>query len=507
MTSRVEHAVWSGSWLTQRAETTPDAAAVEFAGRGLSYRELREETDSWVAKLQALGVEPGQTVAALFDNGLEWVRLLWAVQEIGAILLPLNLRFVSRELTYVLRDSGARFLLHGPNEQAKRAEEAAAHCPGLIRCEVAEDQWGEPVVTPTRPGESAVQSEAHSDLLAILYTSGTSGTPKGVMLSAEAFWASALASAELLGTTAEDRWLLCMPLFHVGGLSILIRACIAGSCAVIHPGFEAEEVAQALDQQRISGVSLVATMLERVMAVRGPSPLPSTLRCVLLGGGPAPEALLEQAQAQGYPMAPTYGLTEAASQVATRVPGGWDGPLSGGLVPLPGTELRIVDEEGGILEPGSVGEICVRGPTLMRGYQGLSEATARALQGGWLHTGDAGVLDRAGRLRVLERREDLIISGGENIYPAEVESVLESHPCIREAGVVGESHDGFGARPVAWCVAEGDERPSPSELDEFCRTRLAAYKVPDRFAWLDVLPRTASGKLLRRKLRDGGSAF
>ena len=501
MTFRVDDPVWTGSWLTRRAQATPEAEAVEFAGRVLSYAELREETDSWVMKLRALGVEPGDRVAALLDNGLEWVRLLWAVQEIGATLLPLNLRFVSQELVHVLRDSRARFLLHGPDEQAVRAEEAAALCPGLIRCAVADDPWGEPVTTPTRPEENATPIEATSDLLAILYTSGTSGTPKGALLSADAFWASAVASAELLGTTAEDRWLVCMPLFHVGGLSILIRACVAGSCAVIHPRFDAEQVAEALEQKRISGVSFVATMLERVMAARGSSPSPPALRCVLLGGGPAPDALLERASAQGYPIAPTYGLTEAASQVATRVPGGFEGPPSGGLVPLPGTELRIVDEEGGSLEPGSVGEICVRGPTLMRGYEGLPEATQQALRGGWLHTGDAGVLDESGRLRVLERRDDLIISGGENIYPAEVESVLESHPLIREAGVVGEAHGDLGARPVAWCVADGNERPASSELEDFCRARLAGYKVPDRFTWLDELPRTASGKLLRRKLR------
>ena len=499
-----DQSVWSGSWLSERTRQTPEATAVEVSGRVISYAELREETDPWVTELRARGVEPGHVVAALLENGLEWVLLLWALQEIGATLLPLNLRFVPEELAHVLRDGAASFLIHGGGEQAELAEEAAALCPGLVRCGVHEGQLARAVTTPGEPRPSESASEGvESDLLAILYTSGTSGLPKGAMLSSEAFWASASGSAELLGTTDEDRWLVCMPLFHIGGLSILIRACLAGSCAVIEPRFDAERVAQALEDRRISGVSFVATMLERVLAVRGAAASPPALRCVLLGGGPASEALVERAESLGYPIAPTYGLTEAASQVATRLPGPFAGPLSGGLRPLPGTELRIVDEDGRPLEPGTVGEICVRGRTVMRGYKGLPQATARALREGWLHTGDAGVLDSAGRLQVLERRDDLIISGGENIYPAELESVLESHPQIREAGVVGEEHADLGARPVAWCVAVGGERPTAEALDEFCRSRLAAYKVPDRFEWLDVLPRTASGKLLRRKLRDG----
>ena len=501
MTRPTSVPVWMGSWLLQRARKTPDAPAVEMAGRVISYGELREQVDAWVLALRARGVKPGDGVAAFFENGLEWVWLLWALQEMGATLLPLNLRFVPRELAHVLSDSGARFLLHATGEKATVAEEAAALCPGLVRCEVRDEKPGTVFETPGRSPAPRWKREGLTDPLAIVYTSGTSGSPKGAMLSGEAFWASATGSAALLGTSAEDRWLVCMPLFHVGGLSILIRACIAGSCAVIHPRFEAEEVGRALDQDGISGVSFVAAMLDRVIAARGSAPAPASLRIVLLGGGPASEGLLRRARSLHYPVAPTYGLTEAASQVATRPPGEFDGDPSGGLVALPGTELRIVDEEDRPLEAGLVGEICVRGPTLMHGYVGLPEETKKTLRQGWLYTGDAGRLDQAGGLRVLERREDLIISGGENIYPAEIEFILQSHPDIAEAGVVAEPHPELGARPVAWCVARGVDPPSPSELDAFCRRELAGYKVPHHFYWIEALPRTASGKLVRRKLR------
>ena len=221
-----------------------------------------------------------------------------------------------------------------------------------------------------------------------------------------------MGSAALLGTDSEERWLGCMPLFHVGGLSILLRACLAGSAVVVQPGFDAQAVSEALDGLEITGVSLVATMLGRLLDFRGERPAPPGLRRVLLGGGPAPRLLLARAHAAGYPLAPTYGLTEAASQVATRLPGDLGEPFDARLCPLPGTEIRVVDASGAVVGSGKAGEICVRGATLMRGYLGRPEATARALHQGWLHTGDLGLLDDRGRLRVLDRRDDLIVRGG-----------------------------------------------------------------------------------------------
>jgi len=229
---------------------------------------------------------------------------------------------------------------------------------------------------------------------------------------------------------------------------------------------------------------------------------PLGLRCVLLGGGGAPATLLEEAVRLGYPLAPTYGLTEAASQVATGRPRPGADPLAAGLEPLPGTRLRIVRDDGSPAQSGEPGEIQVKSATLMHGYWNRPAETARAFAGGWLRTGDVGSLDERGRLHVFDRRGDLIVSGGENVYPAEIESVLCEHPGVAEAGVRGVPDEEFGRRPVAWLVQRPADAPEPGELERFCRERLAGYKVPLRFHAVAALPRSASGKLQRQLLEE-----
>ncbi|MDJ0868147.1 MAG: AMP-binding protein, partial [Myxococcota bacterium] len=321
------------------------------------------------------------------------------------------------------------------------------------------------------------------------------GRPKGVRLTRDNFLWSAVGSAFHLGALPDDRWLACLPLFHVGGLSILLRSVLAGSAALVHERFDARAVSDALDRERVTLVSLTATTLHRLLDARGERPAPPALRCLLLGGGPCPPALLDRAAALGFPVAPTYGLTEAASQVATAPPG------ERALVPLLGTAVRVVDAAGRPLGPDRAGEIEVRGPTVTPGY--VAPGAGSPLRDGWLRTGDVGEVDARGRLRVHDRRSDLIVSGGENVYPAEVEAALLDHPDLSEAGVVGRPDAEFGSRPVAWLVARGGaQRPDAEALRRFCRERLAGYKVPVAFHWAEALPRNASGKLLRRELPD-----
>ena len=506
------------SWLARRAAWTPDADAIRHGDVLLSYAALQDRASALAARLREAGVQRGDVVGASIRDGLDFAVMFHALRTAGAVLLPLNLRLTPAELGFQLRDSGALALVHGPGDEAEAVRQVREELRSVAgpRLGASGCLWGNvsiavlegtgrdvgAVASPAPPEctrGSLVTDASIPDALAILYTSGTTGRPKAAVLGPESFLASAESSALLTGAHASDRWLACLPLFHVGGLSILVRACIAGGSVRIHDGFDPVAANAALDREGITMVSFVASMLQRVIDVRDERPAPSSLRCVLLGGGPTPPALIQRARELGFPVAPTYGLTEVASQVATRLPEDAEPPFEGRLRPLPGHALRIVDEAGRACTAGGVGEICVRGPAVMRGYLGRPEATAAALRDGWLHTGDIGSLDFEGRLRVFDRRDDLIVSGGENVYPAEIEAVLAMHPGVAEAGVVGAADERLGARPVAyWVAADGESEP---RLREFCRARLAGYKIPVDFRRVDALPRGASGKLLRRELR------
>jgi O-succinylbenzoic acid--CoA ligase len=336
----------------------------------------------------------------------------------------------------------------------------------------------------------------------VVYTSGTTGRPKGALLTAGNHWWSAVGSALNVGVHDDDRWLACLPLFHVGGLAILLRGVVYGTATVVHEAFDPAAVSAALDDDdEVTIVSLVAAMLQRVLDARGDAAVPARLRLVLLGGGPAPRPLLERCARQGIPVSQTYGLTETASQVTTLRPADALRRLGAAGMPLYPNEVRIGAPDAAA-PPGEAGEILVRGPVVSPGYWGRPDESARARAGGWLHTGDIGRLDADGFLHVLDRRADLIVSGGENVYPAEVEGVLLAHPAVAEAGVVGEADETWGQRVVAVVRARDGAEVSEEELRAHCRSQLGGYKVPARIVLVrEPLPRTAAGKLLRRELR------
>jgi O-succinylbenzoic acid--CoA ligase len=483
-----------------------EATALIVGGRSVGRAELAARADALAGWLASAGARAGEPLAALLPNGLPFAELLHAADRLDAVLLPLNVRLTPRELAFQLRDAGARLLLYDGRDGGALAAPAKAAAHEATGVEVLRLPEDPPPRDP--PPRTAAPAARHSldAPLALLYTSGTTGRPKGVPLSHRNFLASAEAAARHLGTRPDDRWLACMPLFHVGGLSILLRAALAALPVVVQERFDPEAASHALDTEEITHVSLVPTMLERLLDARGKRPAPPRLRCVLLGGGPAPPPLVERAAKLGFPLAPTYGLTEATSQVATLRPTGAADPTRDGLEPLPGTELRILAEEGRPAEPGEPGEILVRGPTVMRGYANRPDETRRVLRDGWLHTGDMGHLDARGRLFVLDRRRDLIVSGGENVYPAEVEAALVEHPDVLEAGVAGIADATFGRRPAAWLVLRPGRSLATQELERFCRQRLAGYKVPVLYLRVDTLPRNAAGKLLRHRLGTGGTA-
>jgi O-succinylbenzoic acid--CoA ligase len=480
--------------LLDRAERTPDAAAIEWSGATLTFADLAAWARRGAGFVRSRAAEGDAPVALLLDGDAHFVGWFLAVALAGRPVLPLNLRLTASELAGQLRDARVGMLV--ADEDDPRLADLARLLPGLTVTPAPDFDALEPATGPW-PGESADED----DVLAILFTSGTSGRSKGACLTAANFLASARGAAERLGPCVHGRWLACMPLFHVGGLSIVVRSLLFGGPIRLHARFDAVAVSEALEAGDIAGVSLVPTMLSRLIIHREGRRCPAGLRAVLLGGAAAPPALVERALGLGYPICPTYGLTEATSQVATAAPPAPGARAPGPMRPLEGTELRVL-ARGRDAAVGEEGEILVRGPTVMRGYLNDAVATARALQSGWLHTGDVGCLDADGGLHVLDRRDDLVVSGGENVYPAEVEAVLLEHPDVVEAGVTGEPDDDLGARVAAWVVLRDAAVPDVAALADHCAGRLAGYKRPRRFHFVQSLPRNASGKLLRRRLSE-----
>jgi O-succinylbenzoic acid--CoA ligase len=333
---------------------------------------------------------------------------------------------------------------------------------------------------------------------AILYTSGTTGTPKGAIITYGMQWWNAIGSVLNLGHRPDDRWLACLPLFHIGGLSILMRSVIYGISVIVHSKFDPVAVNKSLWEDKVSIISVVTVMLQRMLDAQ--DAYPPTLRCVLLGGGPAPRSLLEDCAERNIPVVQTYGLTEACSQAVTLAPADALRQLGSAGRPLLPVQLRIMSN-GQPTPPYEPGEIFLKGPTITPGYADRPEATAAAFSDGWLATGDIGYLDEEGYLYVLDRRIDLIISGGENVYPAEIEAVLMTHPDVIEAGVCGQDEAEWGQIPIAFVHMKPGSGVSAEKLMSYVQERLARYKQPRAIYLVDQLPRSSSGKLLRRALR------
>jgi len=437
------------NWLAQRSLSCPERTALLAEGAEMTYAELEAEA-TWVARrLTAHGVRRGSTAALTMHPRREQVVLIHALMKAGARLLPLSPRLTA----------------------AERAAIVAAE---------------EPIVDLDDPGE-LTQTEADlpllgehdmDDVCARVLTSGSTGTPTPVGLTYGNFLWSAVGSAFNIGVDPDDRWLCCVPLSHIAGLSIVMRSVIYGTTAVLHDGFDVDRVAASLEGDRITVVSLVTTMLTRLLEAGADLSGP---RAILVGGGPVPEEPLEEALGRGATVVQTYGLTETCSQATTLATADARRKLGSAGRPLLTTHLRIRD-----------GEILVQGPTVAPGCLDAD---------GWLHTGDLGYIDEEGFLYVKDRIDDLIVSGGENVVPAEVEEVLLRHPEVADAAVVGREDPEWQQAVTAVVVLEPGSETTPDDLRRFCAESLAGFKVPKRVELAAALPRTPSGKLMRRALR------
>ncbi|WEG15029.1 o-succinylbenzoate--CoA ligase [Pullulanibacillus sp. KACC 23026] len=484
------------NWLKQRAQLTPKRIAVQTENRTLTFEELEEQASRAATVLYKKGIKKGSRVALLQQNSIEMIITYHALIYLEAVTIPLNIRLTVNEWVWQLNDSEADYLLYD-QDHVDKAKQVKEHQSSLLCSSIHEVRRESEKVSAYVFQDEIDLSALHT----IIYTSGTTGHPKGVRLTLGNHWWSAIGSVLNLGLSEQDNWLCMVPMFHVSGLSILMKSVIYGMKMTLLHKFDSSCANKAIIQEGITHVSVVGTMLQAMLEDQEvPLNAPETLRCVLLGGGPAPLPILNKCKDRNIPVYQTYGLTETSSQIVTLSPEYMFSKLGSAGKPLFPAQIKIM-KDGELLGPNQEGEILVKGPNVTEGYDHLPTATKDAFEDGWLHTGDMGRLDEEGFLYVLDRRKDMIVSGGENIYPAEVESVLMEHPDVQEAGVIGVPDERWGRVPVGFVVLREGKIFDEEQLIRFCRERLAGYKVPKQLFLMETdLPRNASRKLLRREL-------
>lgn len=486
----------TNDWLQARATASPRAIALMLEGRVYTFAQLDSIVSRLCGYLAKEGVSPNDHLAILMPNSLAIVCFVFAMARLGTVLVPLNTRLTPVELAHqIKRADCVRLYCSTTTEPAARSA-TTDRIPVHAWPDTAEafENW------LNRQKSGSFNDPVHGDLhslQAIVFTSGTTGFPKGAMITyANHFW-NAVGSAFRLGVQSDDRWLASLPIYHVGGLAVLFRSCLYGTTIILQNGFDTRAIMDSLKEEGVTLVSLVPTMLERLIDDGLNCRTAPTLRMILLGGAAATPELLTKASDAGLDVAVTYGLTEASSQVATMLPAGTDSKPGSVGRPLLFTQIKVFGENGREAPPDIPGEIIVSGPTVMAGYYGEPEATERVLDRGRLHTGDIGYFDQDGDLWVLDRRSDLIVSGGENVYPAEVERVLRAHPAVSAACVIGVPHRSWGRQVAAMVVLTQPGAITKMELLAYCRKHLAGYKQPRILVFADRLPLTGSGKIQR----------
>ena len=486
----------TADWLTARASASPTKDFLIIGQKRLTFGEAHRRAQALCNSLQShANIQTGDRVALLMPTGLPYVLSLLALMRAGALVVPLNTRLTPTELQWQLKNTTCRLVICHQETSALAGRIGDSDGARMPFDELVQQQQKD--VPPPMSSPFALDDD-----FGIIHSSGTSGRPKGVVLTYGNLYQSALSSAYRLGVLPDDRWLCPLPLYHVGGLSIILRSLLYGTAVELMPTlqFDVDALNRVLIQRPITLVSLVPTMLRRLLDARRQAWNPK-LRLVLLGGEAPSAELLARCRQANIPIAATYGLTEASSQVATAPPRqARQKPASVGK-PLLFTQVRIIDQQGQDAPPKALGEVIVKGPTIMRGYDGDPPATRRALRNGWLHTGDIGYLDEEGDLYIVQRRSDLILTGGENVYPREVENALRRHPDIEEAIVVGVADAEWGQRVAAAIQVKHGKILSSQEIMHFAREELAGYKIPRQIRFVDTFPRTASGKIQRQAVK------
>jgi len=498
-----------GSWLTKRELLTPDAEAVVGGRERLTYRALNRRVNRLANALKAQGLKMGDRIAMLSYNRVEFVEVIMAAAKLGLILVPLNWRLTPKELAFMLDDSGTETMIFDP-DLSELAGQVLGAVPmkrsvglgsdGVLGAAPYEDLLEQSADSEPAPGESPTLDTPHI----IMYTAGTTGLPKGAVLSQGASFWNAVNLNLAMDFTSADRDLAVLPLFHIGGIGLFTLPMLyVGGTVVIQRVFEPAETLRLLVEEQVSlffGVPAIFLFLIQDEGFR-PEAF-EKVRLVMSGGAPLPVSLVQRYHEAGIVLQQGFGMSEAGPSIATLEK---DLALEkAGSIGKPVFHLdaRIVDDEMRELPPGQVGELVIRGPNLMLEYWNRPEATEEAFAGGWFHTGDLARMDEEGDLFIVERKKDMFISGGENVYPAEVENVIYELPQVAEAAVIGVKDEKWGEVGKAVVSLKAGERIREEEILSFLKERLAGYKIPRSVVFTEQLPRNAAGKVLKNALRE-----
>lgn len=504
-----------GQHLSKRAQISGNTEAfVEFErDRRFTYAQLNSRSNQTAAALLANGVQQGDRVATLLKNGIEFIETYYAVAKIGAVLVPVNWRLVPNEISYILEDSGAKTLIFDADfddgvalVKAKPTKVVNYLRVNAIASDCLPDFAQDYDALTARFDQQEPELQAgDDDLLFIMYTSGTTGYPKGVMQSHTGMLWAELTSMSTSDMRGDDRFQMAMPMFHVGCLVPVSQVVHRGACGVILRDIDMGEMFKSIEQEKVTITMSVPALLQfMLMAPERQQYDISSIRWIATGAAPVPVSLLEEYEAIGIVIYQAYGLTESGGPGTLLLPEDGVAKLGSCGKPQMHTEVRVVNDAGVDVAPGSgeVGELLLAGRHIMQGYWNKPDVTSETIRDGWLYSGDLCTIDEDGFIFICDRKKDMIISGGENIYPAELENVLAACPEVQEAAVIGLSSEKWGETPLAVIVAAPGATPTSDSINAYCRENLAAYKVPSRYEFVSALPRNPSGKLLKPKLRE-----
>lgn len=472
-------------WLTKQATQNPHKIAIETeTGECMTFHALKEASQERARQLSHYGMQKGDHIGMLMTNSLDMVITIHALSYLQATIVFLNTRLTKNELQYQIDQADVSSVI---SECQLIKEKAIENISIYLMKEIKESEENKDVV---------LAKEINlSDPFTMMFTSGTTGFPKAVIHTYGNHLWSAMGSLLNLKYYNDDKWLLPLPMFHVGGFSILVRSVIYGMSVFLIHKFEAEKVFQIIEKEKITIASFVTLMLQQYVSYLDGKSASSSLRTILLGGGSIPTSLLDDVQRNQLPVYQSYGMTETSSQIVTLNEQNIDLKHGSAGSPLFPAQVKIDAQDK------QVGEILVKGPMVFEGYYKNDKANEESFLDGWFKTGDLGYLDDDGFLYVVDRRSDLIISGGENIYPTEIEHVILELAGIKELAVVGRRDEKWGQIPVAYIVLE-DDSLNQSTIEAHVEKKLASFKRPKAYHFIESLPRTASNKIMRHKLSE-----